>query len=244
MGFIGLATNFSLMSILFVGGNMLAQKEMTAGDLTRFAIQSAFVGLGFSGLSTFYRDMTESLDGAGRVYAAIDTNAMEQEDVDALTSDVPLVAPEAPEVPLLSNVVELRDVCFCYSSRPDQLVLDGLNMDIRANSFTCIVGPSGVGKSTLFGLLCGLHTMPRAGEAAPNAGGCGGSISVNEMNIAEVSKDWLHRHVSRSQRASAAWLLLCCVGSAYYAALYCTCLVHFHDHLRLIVCVSVCLLAD
>jgi ABC-type multidrug transport system fused ATPase/permease subunit len=66
MGFINLSTNFSLVLILIAGGRLIAKGQLTAGTLTRFAIQSAFVGLGFSGLSSFYSDMTKSLDAASR----------------------------------------------------------------------------------------------------------------------------------------------------------------------------------
>jgi hypothetical protein len=79
------------MAVLYVGGGMIASGSMTAGGLTRFAMQvtnsilqsilycqvkinvifssmsqSAFVGIGFSGLSTFYSDMVKSLDAAAR----------------------------------------------------------------------------------------------------------------------------------------------------------------------------------
>eukprot|EP01038_Epipyxis_sp_PR26KG_P012180 gene12180-16314_t len=64
MGFINLATNVSLIAVLRVGGGMIGSGEITKGDLIRFAIQSAFVGLGFSGLSTFYSDMIKALDAA------------------------------------------------------------------------------------------------------------------------------------------------------------------------------------
>ena len=47
MSFIGLSTNISLMAVLYVGGKLITTGEMTAGSLTRFAMQSAFVGLGF-----------------------------------------------------------------------------------------------------------------------------------------------------------------------------------------------------
>lgn len=66
MGFINLSTNFSLVLILIAGGRLISKGQLTAGALTRFAIQSAFVGLGFSGLSSFYSDMTKSLDAASR----------------------------------------------------------------------------------------------------------------------------------------------------------------------------------
>lgn len=69
MGFINLSTNASLLVILFAGGRMIAKGQMTAGSLTRFAIQSAFVGLGFSGLSAFYGDTKRSLEAAARLVA-------------------------------------------------------------------------------------------------------------------------------------------------------------------------------
>jgi ATP-binding cassette subfamily B (MDR/TAP) protein 8 len=67
MGFLNLATNFSLVVVLLAGGKMIAKNQLSAGSLTRFAIQSAFVGLGFSGLSAFYSDFTRALDAASRL---------------------------------------------------------------------------------------------------------------------------------------------------------------------------------
>ena len=47
---------------------MISRNQLSAGSLTRFAIQSAFVGLGFSGLSVFYSDFTKALDSASRYF--------------------------------------------------------------------------------------------------------------------------------------------------------------------------------
>lgn len=66
MGFLNMSTNVSLLLILFAGGRMINKGTMTAGSLTRFAMQSAFVGLGFSGLAAFYGDLGLSLDAAAR----------------------------------------------------------------------------------------------------------------------------------------------------------------------------------
>ena len=67
MGFLNMSTNVSLLIILFAGGRMINRGQMTAGSLTRFAMQSAFVGLGFSGLSASYSDLSLSLDAAARL---------------------------------------------------------------------------------------------------------------------------------------------------------------------------------
>ena len=61
MSYINLTTNGCLILILYYGGKMLGSNEMTSGSLTTFAIQTGFVGLGYSGLSSCYREMNQCL---------------------------------------------------------------------------------------------------------------------------------------------------------------------------------------
>ncbi|KAH9803368.1 ABC transporter B family member 15 [Citrus sinensis] len=49
--------------------------------------------------------------------------------------------------------IEFRDVYFCYPSRPDTLVLQGLNLRVPAGKSVGLVGGSGSGKSTTIALL-------------------------------------------------------------------------------------------
>ncbi|EER27921.1 ABC transporter, putative [Coccidioides posadasii C735 delta SOWgp] len=49
--------------------------------------------------------------------------------------------------------VQFRDVHFSYPTRPDQIALDGLNLNILPGQFCALVGPSGSGKSTTFAVL-------------------------------------------------------------------------------------------
>ncbi len=62
----GIAANVSLGSVLYVGGRLMKEGSITAGGLSKFALQSVFVGAGFSGLSTFYSDYIKALDAAVR----------------------------------------------------------------------------------------------------------------------------------------------------------------------------------
>ena len=58
--------------------------------------------------------------------------------------------------------IKLRGVCFRYA-RDVPLILENLDLDIWPGETTAIIGPSGVGKSTLIKVVCGLLER-QAGE--------------------------------------------------------------------------------
>ena len=53
----------------------------------------------------------------------------------------------------------MHNLSFAYPSRPGQLVLDQVNLEIRPNSSLAVVGASGSGKSTLASLILGLYPV-------------------------------------------------------------------------------------
>ena len=59
--------------------------------------------------------------------------------------------------------VEFRQVSFAYPTRPDSLVLENLNLNIKAGQMIALVGGSGGGKSTIASLLTRLYD-PRSGQ--------------------------------------------------------------------------------
>ncbi|MBB5933242.1 ATP-binding cassette subfamily C protein [Streptomyces zagrosensis] len=68
----------------------------------------------------------------------------------------------SPAVPAISPAVSLRAVTFAYGEHAEPVVRD-LDLDVPAGGHLAVVGPSGVGKSTLAGLIAGL-LVPRGGE--------------------------------------------------------------------------------
>lgn len=63
-------------------------------------------------------------------------------------------------IPSLEQDLCLRHIAFCYGQKS---IFKDLNMDVPVRSFTAVIGSSGVGKSTLLDLLCGL-AEPQSGE--------------------------------------------------------------------------------
>ncbi|MCW5598522.1 MAG: ABC transporter ATP-binding protein [Nitrosomonas sp.] len=62
--------------------------------------------------------------------------------------------------PTLQQGISLRHIAFDYDRKS---IFKDLNIDIPVKSFTAVIGSSGVGKSTLLDLLCGL-AEPKSGE--------------------------------------------------------------------------------
>ncbi len=76
---------------------------------------------------------------------------------------------DAPIVSLRDQIVSLRGLGFAHpgdaTARP---VLAGLDLDLPRGGFTAVVGPSGVGKSTLLRVIAGL-VPPGAGSVVLHA---------------------------------------------------------------------------
>lgn len=70
--------------------------------------------------------------------------------------------PDAVDLNHVSGEVEFCDISFKYGDK-SPLVLNGLNLHIKAGETVALVGPSGGGKTTLAKLLLRLYD-PLSGE--------------------------------------------------------------------------------
>jgi ATP-binding cassette subfamily C protein len=80
--------------------------------------------------------------------------------------------------PTLQTGITLHHVKFNYERK---VIFRDLHIDIPINTFTAVMGPSGVGKSTLLDLLCGL-TEPQSGEVRIDG------VSLHDLNL----RQWRH----------------------------------------------------
>lgn len=74
--------------------------------------------------------------------------------------------------------VRLRGVVKSYARAQEEvLVLNGVDLEVRAGEFAALVGPSGAGKSTLLHIVAGLETV--------NAG----SVEIGDWRVSELDDD-------------------------------------------------------
>ncbi len=78
---------------------------------------------------------------------------------------------------LKEPIIRISKVLF---QRGDKIILDDVSMDIRRGSIVAIMGPSGVGKTTILRLI--------SGQLQPSKG----SIEVNGLNVSAMSRRKLY----------------------------------------------------
>jgi len=122
-------------------------------------------------LSGVWEQIQEALAGADRV--------------DELLRQEPEVSDQSRAIALkdkAQGAISLRDVSFCYI--PQNNVLEHIHLDIPANSAVALVGPTGVGKTTLASLI------PRFYDV------CDGCITLDGRDIRDITLNSLRRQVS------------------------------------------------
>jgi ATP-binding cassette subfamily B (MDR/TAP) protein 1 len=85
-------------------------------------------------------------------------------------------------VPFVGDIA-FQDVKFRYPSRPDALVLKGIDLSIPSGSSVALVGTSGSGKSTIAALLLKLYTTESPNLDSPNATP---SITLSNRDIRNI----------------------------------------------------------
>lgn len=88
--------------------------------------------------------------------------------------------------------ISLRAVEFAYPSRPGVRVLHGLDLDIPADKTTALVGASGSGKSTIFGMLERWYPFSA------------GSITLDGHRLEDLNLQWLRTNIRLVQQVSLA----------------------------------------
>lgn len=136
---IGLLLYGSMVLVLWLGGREVLAGRLTPGQLISFLFYAVLLIGPLGGFAAFYGQVQSALGATERVFELLDA----QPDI----AD----APGAEDLPALQGRIVLEEVSFEYS--PRQSVLDRLSLQVEPGEVVAIVGPSGVGKTTLVNLV-------------------------------------------------------------------------------------------
>ena len=113
--------------------------RMSVGQLTCFLSYANQYTKPFNEISGVITELQNAIACAGRVFELIEEEPQ---------------TPEPEDVKVLTDVegnVRLQNVRFAY--RPDQKLIENLNLTVKPGERVAIVGPTGCGKTTLINLL-------------------------------------------------------------------------------------------
>jgi ATP-binding cassette subfamily B protein len=140
---VGFLTAVATAAVLWYGTRLVLQGELTPGELLVFLAY----------LKTAFRPVQQIAQYTGRLAKA--TAAGERVlDLFAQTPEVRDL-PGAVPAPPLRGAVCFESVTFAYE--PGRPVLDNLNLEVDPGRHVALVGPSGMGKSTLVSLILRLY---------------------------------------------------------------------------------------
>ncbi|MBL8591573.1 MAG: ATP-binding cassette domain-containing protein, partial [Devosia sp.] len=161
--------------VVVLGALRILSGELTVAEMLTFLLCVAVLVDPIKRLANFARLLQEGYTGFVR--------AMEILEVEPDVADRPGVG----SMPAPAGAICFDDVTFRYEASGPH-VLSSLSLDIAPGEFVALVGPSGVGKSTLCALI------PRFYDIGA------GAIRIDGRDIREVTLASLRRHVAVVQQ--------------------------------------------
>ena len=70
-GMTGLSGNIIIMSVLYYGGTLVNEGQLSIGALTSFILYAAYTAISIGGLSNFYTELNKGIGSATRIWVYI-----------------------------------------------------------------------------------------------------------------------------------------------------------------------------
>jgi ATP-binding cassette subfamily B protein/subfamily B ATP-binding cassette protein MsbA len=169
--FVEFASSLGTIVLIYFGGRFLLNETLPIEDLVAFLLYLEMLYQPVRTLSQAWESTQQALAGAERVAELL------EEEPDVVERPGAIELPDRAE-----GAIALRNVSFRYDQGEN--VLEEINLDIPPGTVVALVGPTGVGKTTLVNLI------PRFYEV------CSGSITLDGHDIRDLTLRSLRSQIS------------------------------------------------
>jgi ATP-binding cassette subfamily B multidrug efflux pump len=155
--------------VLGYGGFLTLRGATTVGVIVAFMTYVDRFYRPIQALSSLWTEVQSALAGAERIFELLDTKPQVVD------------APGAPELPTVRGEVAFRHVHFAY--KPDEPVLQDINLVAKPGQTIALVGPTGAGKTSIISLLMRFYDVQQ------------GAITIDGWNIQRVMQSSLRKQM-------------------------------------------------
>lgn len=163
----------SVVAVLWIGAGAVLDGRMSSGLLGQFLLFSVMAAGALGALSEVWGELSQAAGAAERLGELLDTEPEVKE------PDTPIALPTDS-----MGSIEFEDASFAYPTRPEHLIVDGLNLQVKSGETVALVGSSGSGKSTLFNLALRYYD--------PSSG----LVRMDGVDISQASPEEVRRRIA------------------------------------------------
>lgn len=151
------------VGILGYGAVRVQAGTLTSGELVAFLLYLFNIITPAASFATFFSQVQKAMGATERIQAILETPT------ETITVDT--------NITVTGKTIEANHLSFSYDK--SKVILQDVSFEVKPNTVVAFAGPSGGGKSTIFGLLERFYE-PKSG-----------SITIGGQNIQDLSlKDW------------------------------------------------------
>ena len=161
----------------WMGSRFLTDGETTLAHILTIIFAVMIGAFSFGNIGPNVQHFVAGVAAAHKIYSTIDR-----------TSPLDPTIETGEKLDTVAGTIELRNIKHIYPSRPEVIVMDGVNLVVPAGETTALVGASGSGKSTIVGLVERFYDP------------VGGEVLLDGHKLSDLNLRWLRRQISLVQQ--------------------------------------------
>ncbi|KAK9328060.1 P-loop containing nucleoside triphosphate hydrolase protein [Lipomyces starkeyi] len=158
--------------VFWQGAKFLVRGELSVVALVTILSSMVQGLLSITSITPHVRAVAAAISAINKIYTTIDR-----------ASAIDSSSKSGRTLSTIEGNIQFKDIKFIYPSRPDVIVLQDFNLQIKAGATVALVGASGSGKSTIVGLIERFYNPVR------------GKIFLDGIDIEDLNVKWLRQQI-------------------------------------------------